>query len=228
MSQDQAARGFEDESRSTGWLLIIGIAIVAALFSLATRHTSTGAAPQPPAPSAFALPTPSASASASAGPSSGPSAAPSGSPSPANPTDAILAQISGYVSVDQVCSPVTDGRRSLTVRFLLRNATQLDERLLWVSPELPMGGLRFVKSDEQRGTCAHPIGKPVPFTHQPLPVGGSIIVGLHFALPDSCPAPYPVQAVVTVGIGGAERLDSVTLYSDLGAVKFKLCKGQTP
>jgi hypothetical protein len=227
VSQDQVARGYDDDdSRSTGWLLIIGVAVVAALLSLVTRHTSSGASPQPPAPSAFAPPTASATPSTlpSDEVSAVPSAASSSPPEPADPTAAVLAQISGYVSVSQVCAPLTDGRKTLTVRFQLTNATPLDETLMSITPELPMGGLHFQKSQLQRGSCTKPLGKPAAFASQHLPVHGSMLVELQFALPKSCPAPYPVQAVVTVGIGGQPRQDTVALYTDLGSVKFDLCK----
>lgn len=227
VSQDQVARGYDDDdSRSTGWLLIIGVAVVAALLSLVTHHSSSGAAPPPPAPSAFAPPTPSSSPSAapSDSPSLTPSAIPSSAPPSTDPTAAVLSRIGGYVSVADICAPITDGRKTLTVRFLLTNATPLAEDLVWVSPELPMGGLVFTTSDVQRGTCSHPTGKPRGFETTALPVHGSVIVAMHFTLPKSCPAPYPIQAVVTVRIGGKERLDTVALYTDLGTVKFDLCK----
>jgi hypothetical protein len=221
--------GNGDDSRSSGWLLILGIAVVAALVSLLGHHASTPTSIQPslePRPPAAPTPLPSVSASPSANPSA--SSAPSGSvaaapPGPTDPTAAVLAQIGGYVSVGEVCKPVTDGRSALTVRFLLRNVTGLPEQLARVSPELPMGGLRPRGTTVQQGTCAKPTGKPSAPARNPLPAGGSLVVSLHFALPKSCPAPYPVQAVVTVGIAGVQRSDTVALYTDLGTLKFDLC-----
>jgi hypothetical protein len=136
----------------------------------------------------------------------------------------VLAQISGYVSVSAVCPPLTDGRTTLTVRFLLRNVTGLPEELIRVTPELSLGGLRPRGAAVQRGSCAHPTGKPTAPATNPMPPGGTLIVSLDFGLPKSCPAPYPIQAVVTVGIGGVLRMDTVALYTDLGSVAFDLCK----
>jgi hypothetical protein len=226
VSHGQVVRdGDGEESRSSGWLLILGIAVVAALVSLAGHHRQTAAAPAPPEPRP--LPVPSASPLPSVGPSpsSVPTSSAAAAPSlPSDPTAAVLAQISGYVSVRAVCPPLTDGRTKLTVRFLLRNETGLPEELIRVTPELSLGGLRPQGAAVQRGTCAHPIGKPTAPATNPMPPGGTLIVSLEFGLPKSCPAPYPVQAVVTVGIGGALRMDTVALYTDLGSVAFDLCK----
>jgi hypothetical protein len=223
VSHDEVVRGGNgDDSRSSGWLLIVAIAVVAALVSLLGHHASSPTSIQPslqPRPPVAPTPLPSASAPPSLTPSVS-----FGPTSPIDPTAAVLAQIGGYVTVGEVCKPVTDGRNTLTVRFLLRNVTGLPEQLVGVSPELPMGGLRPRGAAVQRGTCAHATGKPAPPAQNPMPAGGTLVVSLHFALPKSCPAPYPVQAVVTVGIGGALRMDTVALYTDLGSVHFDLCK----
>jgi hypothetical protein len=222
VSHDEVSQGYDGEQqRSYGWLLILAAAIVVALVSLAGHHTRTTATPRPPVPSAFATPSVGASAAASASPSATPSEVPSD-----DPVAAVLAQISGYVSVGEVCAPVTDGRTTLTVRFLLRNVTGLPEQLLTVTPELPMGGLRPRGTAVQGGTCADPVGTPAPPSRNAMPEGGTLVVSLSFALPKTCPAPYPVQAVVTVAIGGVQRLDTVALYTDLGTVKFDLCTAQ--
>jgi hypothetical protein len=226
VSHGQVVRDGDGEGyRSSGWLLILGIAIVAALVSLAGHHGQTAATPAPPAPRPLPVPTPIASAAVVPPPSAVPSSSVAAAPStPTDPTAAVLAQISGYVSVGAVCPPLTDGKTTLTVRFLLRNVTGLPEELIQVTPELSLGGLHPRGAAVQRGTCAHPTGKPTAPATNPMPPGGTLIVSLDFGLPKSCPAPYPIQAVVTVGIGGVLRMDTVALYTDLGSVKFDLCQ----
>src|SRR3954451_781250 len=135
MSHDEVERGNDaDPGRSSGWYLVIAVAIVAALVSmLAKHHPATKAAPRP-------LPTLSA-ATPTGQPSS---AAPTtGGPDPARFTASPSAIVphgpAGTVRSPQICSPDRPTASTLAVSFVLLNPTAESERIVLITPRLPMG-----------------------------------------------------------------------------------------
>lgn len=216
MNHDEVARPENGEgNRSSGWLLIVGIAVLAAVVSLLGRHRGPPSAQPRPT---FAPRTTAASAPPTA------SATPAASTTPVPTPAATAPGPSPLVQADSVCPVVTDGRTKLTVTFVLRNSTTLPEAIVAIAPELPIGGLTSRTVTLQRGTCAHRLGQPVAPANQSLKPHATAVISLAFTLPKRCPAPYPVSAVVTVRVQGVQAQDDLPLFTDLGGIDFDLCR----
>jgi hypothetical protein len=218
VTHNEVVRGDGEATGSSGWVLIIGVAVAAALISLLAHHsTSTATGPQP-------NPTPALLPSAT--PSAVPSSAPSFSDAPAislNATEAVLAQAAGFVSVRDICPPSTNHKTTLDVSAVLENDTAVPEHIVILSAALQGGGLTEKSVVIRSGTCQHPIGKGVAARGQLLVPNSATLVTLHLGLPTGCPQPYPVSLDVTLSIGGNVRSELVRLFNDLGGVAFDSC-----
>jgi len=141
----------------------------------------------------------------------GPSPGPLGLP--AGPVPAL--------SLGEVCQPVhTDGRTRLDVSFTLVNTVDRPVTLVRVVPELPLGGLRELRTEVRSGTCAAP-GPPV--RTGVIPGRGAVLAVFQLGLPPTCPAPLPVQATVAERRGARPVVATVLLLADLGGLHFATC-----
>jgi hypothetical protein len=149
---------------------------------------------------------------------------PIGSPPALTPPTPALA-------LGDVCRPVTaTGPYGLDVSFSLRNNSNAPVSLYAVSPELPLAGLKERGYTIRAGRCPATgdvltdsrLGRARPVVVPPI---GWVVATLHFALPDVCPKPYPVQAVVTeMRDPGAPSIDTrYPLLNDLAEVSFANC-----
>jgi hypothetical protein len=151
-------------------------------------------------------------------------ASPSASPAPAPRPTAVApspSTVAQLVHVGAVCKPVTDGARTLTVSFTVVSLASTPITLADIHPSLPMGGLTTLSSTVEGGTCDAP--DPTSAGRRLAP-GGSAAVVFTFRLPRECPAPYPVQAYVLVGVGDGVVADGVPVLADLGGVDFTACR----
>lgn len=202
-----------------GWGLILLVAVIAALFSMLSQ-------PQKNVPLADVAPaaTPSAAvALPSATLIQVPAASAQAAPPTLSPTEAALLLHSGLVSAQEICPIVTDHRTALAISLVLRNDTQVTERLQGLSLALPMAGVVTKSVVVRSGTCAQPFGSPVRPSGQVLPAGTTVLATLHLGLPKVCPQPMPVRLDVTVSIGGNVRAEQLSLFNDLGSVRFDTC-----
>jgi hypothetical protein len=129
-----------------------------------------------------------------------------------------------------VCRPVrTSGPSALDVSFSLRNNGTGPVTLTAVEPKLPLDGLKERGYTIRAGSCPatgrtltdNRLGHARPVEIAPAT---SVVATLHFGLPDECPQPYPVLAVVTEQRGTAEPISTdYPLLSDLGGVRFPNC-----
>jgi hypothetical protein len=216
--------GGSAEASGSGWVLIIAVAVAAALISLLANHSSSTAAGPAPAPNPAPALLPSAT------PSAVPSSAPSFSDAPAislNATQAVLQQSAGFIQVRDICPPSTNRKTTLDISAVLENDTAVPEHIVFLSPALPLSGLKDKGVVIRSGTCDHPIGKGVPASGQLLPPDGVTLVTLHLGLPTECPHPYPVSLDVTLSISGNVRSELVRLFNDLGGVAFDSCPSAT-
>jgi hypothetical protein len=155
------------------------------------------------------------------------------SPDTALPTRSPAASVPPppSLALDQVCRPVrVTGPDALDVSFSLRNNTGAPATLVSVEPRLPLAGLLERGYTIRSGGCPATGGtltdsrleRSDPVTVPPI---GSVVATLHFALPDECPKPYPVQVVVTeLPEPAAPTVNTpYTLLADLGEVSFPNC-----
>lgn len=198
-----------------GWGLIIVVAVVAALFSMLSQPPKNVAPTPPAAPSPSAAAAPSAIAQ--------PALPTDAAPISLSPTQAALQLHAGYVSAPSVCPVSTDHRTTLSITLVLRNDTQVTERVEGLAPALPLGGLVDQGVVIRSGSCQVPFGKPVKADGQVLPAGTTILVTLHLGLPRTCPQPLPVGLDVTLSISGDVRAESLSLFDDLGSIPFATC-----
>jgi hypothetical protein len=129
-----------------------------------------------------------------------------------------------------LCRPVRAGGPSaLDVSFSLRNNGTGPVALTAVEPKLPLAGLKERGYTIRAGSCPATgrtltdsrLGRARPVEIAPAT---SVVATLHFALPDECPQPYPVLAVVSEQRGTADPISTdYTLLSDLGEVSFPNC-----
>lgn len=129
--------------------------------------------------------------------------------------------IAAQVSVGEVCGVSTDGRDRLHVSFTLVNASDVSLRVLKVEPAFPMGGLRALSSSF-RGTACD--GPSQVASDRELVQGRTLPVVLRLALPVTCAAPLPVQAVVTTESHGLRAHQRVAVLRDLGGVELDACR----
>jgi hypothetical protein len=207
-----------------GWGLVIVVAVVAALFSMATQPQRGASSP---APGVVPSVTPSASSVASAPATSSPPLPTDAPVISLNATQAALQLRSGYVSATEICHVTTDHRTTLDISLVLRNDTQVTERLEGLAAALPLGGLKDKGVVVRSGTCASPFGKPVKAAGQVLPSDTTVLVTLRLGLPTTCPQPLPVNLDVTLSIDGNIRAEQVGLFPDLGSVTFTTCHPTT-
>jgi hypothetical protein len=224
VSHDEVVRGGDDDqSRSYGWVFIVALAALAAVASLLGNHGKHTADPVRPVP--VLSPIPAASATPSAHP---PGQLVSDLPSSAglDPTQAVLARRTGWVQAHDICPIVTDHRQTIAITFVLENVTPVHLTIAKVMPVLPLKGLRPTGVVLEYGLCNERV--PNPGLPEPqLGAGGTVLVTLNFALPDSCPAPYPVLLRVTMTIDGQRRVEDLPLLTDLAGVRFDTCKTVT-
>jgi hypothetical protein len=129
-----------------------------------------------------------------------------------------------------VCRPIRPaGPSALDVSFSLRNNSDAPVALTEVAPRLPLAGLRERGYTVRSGGCDQR-GRPLadnrtaPARPVEVPPTAFVVATLHFALPDECPKPYPVLAVVTERTGRADPISTeYPLLADLGEVSFPNC-----
>jgi len=135
------------------------------------------------------------------------------------------------LALGDVCRPVrATGPNALDVSFSLRNNSSAPVTLVAVEPLLPLAGLLERGYTIRTGTCAQH-GPTVTYSRLErvspvtVPPTGWVVATLHFALPDECPKPYPVQVVVTDLPDPTAPSISTTypLLADLGEVSFPNC-----
>jgi hypothetical protein len=140
------------------------------------------------------------------------------------------------LALGDVCRPVkATGPNGLDVSFSLRNNSRAPATLVSVEPRLPLAGLLERGYTIRSGTCLPSLptvtgptltdsrlGRAHPVVVAPA---GWVVATLHFALPDECPKPYPVQVVVTDLPDPTAPSISTTypLLADLGEVSFPNC-----
>lgn len=124
-------------------------------------------------------------------------------------------------SSDGVCTK-TDHRRSVTISFGVVNLSSVPVVVRKVTPVLPLGGLRLSHQSIGLASCGQLQGTQGTRVLTP---GRSLIVLFTFALSKQCPAPFPVQAEVTVSrVGGLRQVGvTVPLLNDLGGLEFEQC-----
>lgn len=118
----------------------------------------------------------------------------------------------------------TDHRRELTVSVGIEN---VDTRRVYVQgfrPVLPMGGLRATGGSMGFELC----GDVARTQDTSLEPGQAIVVTMAFALPDECPAPYPVQVEVMTATepDGTVFRKQLGVLNDLGGLRFRQCRGE--
>ncbi len=146
---------------------------------------------------------------------------PSASQSPGTPQRPGIAD--AELSLSEVCTPTTDGRRSLTVSFAMDNDSPAELVVMSVVPQLPLGGLTLDRVRVTGGTCSAPSGVLVGGR---VPAGGSAHMVMRFALPAECPTALPVAALVTTRVFNVNRSGQQTrvpLLPDLGSLEFDSC-----
>jgi hypothetical protein len=182
--------------RPPSWVLLVGVALVVGWFLLPDTTTSPVGRASP------ALVT---------------------SPSP--PPGYQPGYHESVPTLESVCTPVTDGRSRLSLRFVLINRTADDLEITAVRPILAMGGLQLSRLRVVSGGCRAPLDEPLD---KPLDSGSEALVVFDFTLPDECPQPYPVGALVTSHVPGLSRSGTDTeipVYPDLGSIRFASCPG---
>jgi hypothetical protein len=127
---------------------------------------------------------------------------------------------SNTLTLGRICTPVTDGRRTLALSFTLVNESSIAITLIDVEPVLPIGGLQPRRPNTAGGTCEH------PDTQAPgglLAPGATQLITLRFGLPEQCPQPFPVQARINLRAQQMVGMTTVAVYRDLGAIDFDSC-----
>jgi hypothetical protein len=118
-----------------------------------------------------------------------------------------------------VCSPVrTDGHSTLTVAFTVRNVSADPVGVVKIVPLL-FPGLRWLETQVQDGSCRAPgadLGR--------VPAHGTALATMHLELPQTCPAPIPIEVTVTEQHADGQLVDGrLHLLDDLGALHFTTC-----
>jgi hypothetical protein len=127
----------------------------------------------------------------------------------------------GRVLVAAVCPVTSDGHRSLTVSFVLRNDTGAAVRIRTVDPVPIMEGLRQVSVTTAAGTCENRGPAPVEGA---LRAGGTLLVTFQFeVVAGTCPQPIPVQVAVQIEARGELTTSQLPVLNDLGDVPFDTC-----
>jgi hypothetical protein len=205
VSHDDGVRRYDEYERPTGWLLIIAVAVLAAIVSMLSRpsHEQDRVTGSPP-PVAVQR-----------------------TPSQAAPTssvlDDVLSRVSGLVAATGVCPVVTDHRTTMTVSFTMQDITPVREVVRSVTSQDQVLGPRATGVSIRPGSCAAASGQPTPPGNQVLDPGGEELVSLTYALPKTCPAPFPVQVSVGLSIADQPRAEQLVLLSDLSGVSFTTC-----
>lgn len=153
---------------------------------------------------------------------------PAAAPVPTRSPAALLPPTPSLAFGD-VCQPVrATGPSTLDVSFSLRNNGSAPVDLVAVSPELPLAGLKERGYTIRSGTCAAP-GRTLTDNRlghaRPIEVAsaGWVVATLHLGLPDVCPKPYPVAALITESPPDRLGVSMETHYPvlpDLGGVSF--------
>lgn len=147
-----------------------------------------------------------------------PGPAPSASPAP------VVVRPPGpgqrqYLGVSTICGVVTDHRTRMAITFAVSNVSRYDVSIDAVRPVLPLRGLR-PQPATGGGDCSAPGRQPVP---GPIRAGQIRYFTLHFALPKTCPAPYPVFVRITFRAGGFTETSYSILENDLAVPDFAAC-----
>jgi hypothetical protein len=132
---------------------------------------------------------------------------------------------SQVLTIGLVCPATTDGRKSLSVSFVLVNVGGTDVTLLSVVPLLPMNGMQPVGKTTTGGTCAQPgteVGGGL------LAPGEQRLFTMRFLLSTDCPQALPVQASVRLRVNQMVGTTTVPVFSDLGSVHFDMCTSTNP
>jgi len=155
-----------------------------------------------------------------------PSPSPSRSTSPtqlALPDDAADVQPlsqPGPFGIGSVCAR-TDHRERLTVVVDLSNGSLDRVTVLDVTAALPIGGPTLTGVRLPAKPCSPGVAGGTNLLMRPR---GTVSAALRFRLPPECPAPYPVQAVVSyLGAGEQPRTQRLHLLNDLGNLEFDSC-----
>jgi hypothetical protein len=133
------------------------------------------------------------------------------------------------LSLGDVCRPVRPtGPSGLDVSFSLRNNSSAAVTLTNVEPKLPLAGLKERGYSVRDGNCEQ-TGRPLADNRtaaaEPVQVQPAtfVVATLHFALPPTCPQPYPVQTVITERHGVVSVSTDYPLLPDLSGVPFATC-----
>lgn len=146
------------------------------------------------------------------------------SPAPTTTPTRMLASVDPLTMItssDGVCTR-TDHRRRVSVSFGVVNLASVPVVVRKVTPVLPLGGLRLTQQSIGLASCGQLQGTQGTMVLTP---GRSLVVLFTFALSKQCPAPFPVQAEVTVSrVGGARQVSvTVPVLNDLGGLEFEQC-----
>jgi hypothetical protein len=128
-----------------------------------------------------------------------------------------------YLGVTTVCSPVTDGRRTLAVSFEVSNVSPVPVAVDSVVGVLPQRGLRQHGPATRGGDCERAGTQDPSGT---IPAGQAQFYTLTFDLPRRCPARYPVQVRVDFRAGAFDETSLSLLYPDLSVPDFETCAGK--
>ena len=129
------------------------------------------------------------------------------------------------LNIGLVCPATTDGRKTLSVSFVLVNIGGTDVTLLSVRPRLPLPGLQPIGKTTTGGTCAQPgtqVGGGL------LAPGEQRMFTMRFRLPKDCPQALPVQATVRLRVNQMVGTTTVPVFSDLGSLHFVTCPSTNP
>jgi hypothetical protein len=134
------------------------------------------------------------------------------------------------LALADICRPIRAGGASaLDVSFSLRNNSDAPVALTGVAARLPLAGLKERGYTIRSGGCdqngpALADSRTAPARPVEVPPTTFVVATLHFALPDECPKPYPVQVVVTERAGTAAPISTgYPLLPDLSEVSFPSC-----
>jgi hypothetical protein len=158
---------------------------------------------------------------------------PSPSPSPSSTSSAPFVQLPvpdevdvqplsqpGPLGIQDVCAR-TDHRKRLTVIIDVSNGSLDRITILDVTAALPLPGLVLTGVQLPAKPCGGEAAGSRALLMRPR---GTVSAALHFRLPPECPAPYPVQAVVSyLGAGEQPRSQRLHLLNDLGSLEFDSC-----
>jgi hypothetical protein len=124
-----------------------------------------------------------------------------------------------YLGVTAICGIATDHRTRLSVTFEVSNVSRYDVSIDTMRSVLPLDGLR-PQPVTSGGNCAKPGRAAVPGL---LGAGRTRYFTAHFALPKTCPAPYPVFVRINFRAGGFSETSFSILENDLAVPDFDAC-----